>query len=349
MLREKIFGLVTYSARQSLTSFAASLDEMAKNGVEFQIFKFSEKIGSFNSRYIFEDIRLITALLSKPLDFVILNSGSGLYLRPRLFLLILHILRYRNIPTFVLWRNASEKFKKIESRIGNKHYRKIAKTLHNGIHHMTISPQTSRDLLNAMGIKESTWIGNCQYMPDKYQNEVLPDEPPVVVNVAAVSKRKAPDLFIQIAAQVCSLHPTVKFIWAGGYAKKDHESLIEYYGIKDRVEFVGYLSPPYELMQRASAFLLTSRTEGFGLVVAEAMACYRTVFCFQGTGAEFAVGDTGVTIPRFDIDYASKKIVELLNLAPHQRINYRARERYEVMFSPSAYAQNLSKVIKNNL
>jgi glycosyltransferase involved in cell wall biosynthesis len=49
--------------------------------------------------------------------------------------------------------------------------------------------------------------------------------------------------------------------------------LSESLGLADCVRFLGFVSNPYPYMRRASAFVLSSAWEGFGMVLVEALAC----------------------------------------------------------------------------
>ena len=193
-------------------------------------------------------------------------------------------------------------------------------------------------------------VGKASGLPERYESPSRPDDdPPLVVNVATLQRRKGPDLFIDVASRVCAEHPTVRFLWVGKVLDhafhRELEEEIEARGLSSRVEFVGHVDPPFEWMRRASVMLFTSRSEAFGNSVAEAMACFRTVICFAGTGAEFAVGDTGEVIPGFDVDKAAGRVSTILKRSPSDRINHDARRRYEMYFSPDAYADRLSAVL----
>ncbi|MGH7931317.1 MAG: glycosyltransferase family 4 protein, partial [Candidatus Binatia bacterium] len=215
-----------------------------------------------------------------------------------------------------------------------------------GIQHLTLTPEAALDLAHATGIRSSFVIYNCNSLPEAYLDPVAPIDPPVVLNVASVQPRKGPDLFIDVAAEVCGEHPSVKFVWVGGHPTEALTMRIKDYGLENRVEFVGRVMPPYQWIQRASVVFFSSRSEAFGLAVAEAMACYRTVCCFQGTGAEFVVGDTGIVVPRFNTSLAAQRIVEELNRPSPARINVGARHRYDALFSPRSFAQRLSMILQ---
>ena len=67
--------------------------------------------------------------------------------------------------------------------------------------------------------------------------------------------------------------------WPLQIAGYGHPESIDYYmklaeecGIADRIQFLGFVSNPMELYQRSEVFVLSSRYEGFGLVLIEAMS-----------------------------------------------------------------------------
>jgi glycosyltransferase involved in cell wall biosynthesis len=211
-----------------------------------------------------------------------------------------------------------------------------------------LTPQSARDLEAETGIVASAIIFNSMKIPPEFLNRVSPqDEPPLVINVATVQPRKGPDLFIDIAAMVCERHPTVRFVWIGGSSNFELDCRIERLKLNDRIEFIGKVFPPWEWMRRASLMLLTSRSEAFGLSVAEAMACYRTVGAFSGTGAADAVGDTGIVVDQFNTTEMAQRILNLLAHAPDERINDKARERYDELFAPQPFADRLFNAIMN--
>jgi alpha-1,3-rhamnosyl/mannosyltransferase len=72
----------------------------------------------------------------------------------------------------------------------------------------------------------------------------------------------------------------------------------------DRVELVGYVADDVlvDLYRGASALVFTSRGEGFGLPVVEAMACATPVVAFDNSSMPEVAGEAGVLVADGDVD-----------------------------------------------
>lgn len=121
-----------------------------------------------------------------------------------------------------------------------------------------------------------------------------------------------------------------KLIIAGdGPDKKVLEDLCVKKNIKDKVIFLGMIDNPFPLMKNAKAFILSSKVEGFGLVLVEALYCGTKVIssnCPTGpsqillngeVGELFEVGNVKELINKLEIifnkEYKKDKIEETLN------------------------------------
>jgi glycosyltransferase involved in cell wall biosynthesis len=80
----------------------------------------------------------------------------------------------------------------------------------------------------------------------------------------------------------------------------------------DLVELLGFVDDTVALYQQADALIVTSRQEGFGLPVVEAMACGTPVIAFANSSLIEVVGDGGVLIPDGDVDAMAAAASELL-------------------------------------
>jgi len=86
-------------------------------------------------------------------------------------------------------------------------------------------------------------------------------------------------------------------------------------GIDDDVAFLGFVENPYMYMKRCSIFALSSRFEGFGNVIVEAMACGVPVVatdCPSGPGEIISDGKNGFLVPVGDASSMAHVFEELL-------------------------------------
>lgn len=85
-------------------------------------------------------------------------------------------------------------------------------------------------------------------------------------------------------------------------AKESLQSVISEEGVARSVDFLGYVSDETlaALMRRCACFTFPSLNEGFGLAVAEAMACGAPVVCSSAGSLPEVVRDGGVLLPPHD-------------------------------------------------
>lgn len=87
------------------------------------------------------------------------------------------------------------------------------------------------------------------------------------------------------------------YIVGVGHLLFELENLAEELGIKEHIKFLGIRDDIPDLMCAADIFILSSEWEGFGLVVAEAMACERIVVATNCGGVKEVIGNCGELVP----------------------------------------------------
>lgn len=104
------------------------------------------------------------------------------------------------------------------------------------------------------------------------------------------------------------------FIVGEGEERNNIEALIESYDLKSCVKLLGRRDDVSELFKQADIFVLSSAYEGFGLVVAEAMASNTFVVGTDCGGVKEVMGDTGILVPPKDSIKLSEALVLAINL-----------------------------------
>lgn len=97
---------------------------------------------------------------------------------------------------------------------------------------------------------------------------------------------------------------------------KKYKEMAEDYGIANRVEFLGYVKDPASLFRRASIFVLSSRYEGFGLVVTEAMSqgCACIACDYKGRQSEIILDQSmGMVCPTENAEALAECINRMIN------------------------------------
>lgn len=103
--------------------------------------------------------------------------------------------------------------------------------------------------------------------------------------------------------------------------------------LSDRISMPGFLADPLPLLGRARLFALSSRSEGFGNVVAEALACGTPVVstdCPHGPAEILDRGRYGALVPVGNAEALGGAIVEALNREPDRMALIRRGQRFSV-------------------
>lgn len=105
------------------------------------------------------------------------------------------------------------------------------------------------------------------------------------VNVGSLKEVKRQDRIIEVAAILKSHGYDVDFWIVGkGIWKERLKEQAATLGVENMVHFLGFQSNPYSFIAAADAFLMTSDSEGFSLVTAEAMCLGRAIISTRITG-----------------------------------------------------------------
>ena len=120
-------------------------------------------------------------------------------------------------------------------------------------------------------------------------------------------------------------------------------------GIQDAVVLPGFVANPWAVMARADMFVLSSRHEGFGLVVAEAVACGLPVVstdCRSGPAEILAGNARSRLVPVGDPHAMADAIVELL-VAARDIPAASLREEFTIATTGRRYRELLAEVVSS--
>jgi glycosyltransferase involved in cell wall biosynthesis len=128
---------------------------------------------------------------------------------------------------------------------------------------------------------------------------------PVIALVGRIDEQKGQDDFVRAAPLVRAMHPDALLLLVGSTAKDDVarpvRDLIEAEGVEDVVRFTGYIDDMPGLYAAADVLAAPSRTEGFGLMLVEAMAAGVPIVASTAGAIPEVVGDgPALLVPPYD-------------------------------------------------
>ena len=144
----------------------------------------------------------------------------------------------------------------------------------------------------------------------------LPPGVPLAVNVAALVPHKDQATLIRAAAAARTLHPDLHWVIAGaGHLRGTLERAIAALGAGDRVHLVGYVEEADALIEEADVLVMSSREEGLGSVVLNALALGTPVVATRAGGLpEMLPPDALVGVG--DAEALARKVVRTLAAPP---------------------------------
>jgi glycosyltransferase involved in cell wall biosynthesis len=166
------------------------------------------------------------------------------------------------------------------------------------------------------------------------------DKQPLVIFVGRLAPEKDLSTWLKVARAVSQLHPDTRFEVIGDgpeRARLEHEAAA--LGLRGVISFSGFV--PYarlrEVYARASALLLTSRSEGFGRVLVEAASQGTPAVSTSLSGPRDVVihGVTGFLHELGDIDGLTRSVSMLVSQPQRAAaMGARARSLVTVKFDP---------------
>jgi glycosyltransferase involved in cell wall biosynthesis len=142
-------------------------------------------------------------------------------------------------------------------------------------------------------------------------------EPPVILGVGKLEPQKDFPTLLRAFAQIRKAQPARLVIlgWGPEPEKQKLKDLIQELGIEADVDLPGYVNNPFAYMARAAVFVLSSRWEGFGNVIAEAMAVETPVVstnCESGPAEILKDGEYGELVPVGDSQALADAVLAVL-------------------------------------
>jgi len=163
-------------------------------------------------------------------------------------------------------------------------------------------------------------IRNIQEMAkESLDGAVFGDSSDVIITVGRLSKQKDISTILRAFAQISDSRDIELIILGKGNEEEKLNRLAQDLGIMGEVHFLGFVDNPFKYMSMADVFVLSSRWEGFGNVLVEAMACGTPVVstdCPGGPSEILSNGKYGELVPVGDSKALARAIERTLTSPP---------------------------------
>lgn len=154
-------------------------------------------------------------------------------------------------------------------------------------------------------------------------------QPPVILGAGRLTYQKDFATLIHAFAIVKRKTPSRLVILGEGNDLTELTRLVRDYDLQDYVDFPGFIDNPYSYMKQSSVFVLSSRYEGFGNVLVEAMACGVPVIatdCPSGPAEILQNGLWGELVPVSDSKAMANAIIRTITASSHPDVTRRAAD-----------------------
>lgn len=163
-------------------------------------------------------------------------------------------------------------------------------------------------------------------------------------------KQKGLDLLIDAFAKFCTVDDEWKLAIAGdGPLLEEIKDRAQKKNVQDRVEFIGLTNNVQKYFLQSSVYLLSSRWEGWGLVIIEAFEMGMPVISFDIVPVDLLItnGEDGLIVDKFDVDQFAAAMVKLAHDEKLRRsMGEKALEKSD-RFSEKHVAERWQKLLEN--
>lgn len=223
-----------------------------------------------------------------------------------------------------------------------------AEALQSFIEKKAMRPESSTVVYN--GIDTEKFVYN-QDSRETFRKELrLSDNDFLFLTVGRLTEQKDYPNLLKAFAEVHADNANVKLAIVGkGDLKQSIEDIINDLGLRNSVYLLGPRNDVEQLMSACDCFVLASKYEGFGLVVAEAMSSQRVVIGTDCGGVKEVIGNQGFLVESKDHIALAKAMQEAINLDLDQRkyMGLKARQRILDKYSLNATVNTWLKLYKD--
>lgn len=150
------------------------------------------------------------------------------------------------------------------------------------------------------------------------------------ITVGRYTEQKGYEYLIEAWSIVATKHPDWNLECFGQGERKGYKALIDKYGLQNQIHLHSVSSNIKEEYLKSSIYVMSSRFEGFGLVLAEAMACgvpCVSFDCPHGPSEIIHNEEDGLLVKYLDVEALANGICRLIeNVNERKRFGSKAKE-----------------------
>jgi glycosyltransferase involved in cell wall biosynthesis len=182
-----------------------------------------------------------------------------------------------------------------------------------------------------------------------------PDQPPVILGVGRLTRQKNFQTLLRAFAIICKKVPSRLVILGEGEERNELEALARELNISEALCLPGFVKNPYGYMSKARVFVLSSRWEGPGHVLIEALSTGTPVVstaCPYGPREILLDGKLGSLVRIGDEQGMADAVLTVLENSEHKEKDRIRRQDRAKEFSPEAvirqYAGLVDEIAQSN-
>lgn len=216
----------------------------------------------------------------------------------------------------------------------------------------SFSPYKANEVIAVLGIRRPP-VNSEQQLSAFYERFPELSGKKILLFLSRIHPKKGCDLLIDAFARSAAGDPDVHLVMAGpdqtGWCEKLKEAATKA-GIADRITWTGMISGDIKwgAYRAASAFILPTHHENFGIVVAEALACELPVLISNQVQIWREIIDDGAGLVEPDTLEGTRSLIQRWQSMPTedwQEMRARALQCFNSRFEVGQYASRFSELI----
>jgi glycosyltransferase involved in cell wall biosynthesis len=178
------------------------------------------------------------------------------------------------------------------------------------------------------------------------------EEQPVLLGVGRLVPQKDYTVLLRAFSRIRKSRPIRLIVLGEGTERRRLERYAQRLGVRDDVDFPGFVKNPFPFMRRCTVYVLSSRFEGLPGALIQAMACGAPVVstdCPSGPSEIIDSGSNGFLVPVGDDEKLAASIENLLDNPALRRSFSEAGRKAAAEFEVSPMIRHYEETILSSI